>query len=292
MTTMTDTRYVTVGRGDVVVSPPTGVLTQVGDRDYVVLGNGRLLEACGRCEPAWSGSVEHFGHVYAGVCFECAGYGYRKAYDTQAALEKVLARRAKDKARRERKAEAERAAKQAARDEWAAANPEVAADLFTVAAVYAADDNAEINAFLLEVAFKSTRQALTDKQVEAVAPLAAAFLVDYPAGRLAEAAKAKAQRYADEDASGKARVTGTVTVAMTLEGYYGPSRLVVVEGTGDDAGVTVKMFGTGQGLWDADRGDQVTVYGTVKDREVYRDVKQTVLTRAKITTLTKAEDES
>lgn len=88
-------------------------------------------------------------------------------------------------------------------------------------------------------------------------------------------------------------ITGTVKVATTVEvdsytdtgtGYYPENKmLVIVGGTGVCGGVTAKMFGTGQTLWAAARGQHVTVTGTVKGHGEHDGVKQTQVTRAKVT---------
>lgn len=69
------------------------------------------------------------------------------------------------------------------------------------------------------------------------------------------------------------------TVKM-VDGYYGPSMLVVFR---DESGNALKTFGTGESLWDLERGDTVTLTGTVKDHDEFRELKQTVLTRVKVT---------
>lgn len=77
-------------------------------------------------------------------------------------------------------------------------------------------------------------------------------------------------------------LTGTVTVATNVEvaGFRGygtdVKRLIVVT---LDSGQVIKAFGTGSTLFAANRGDRVTVSGTVKDLDSYRGQLQTVLTR-------------
>lgn len=77
----------------------------------------------------------------------------------------------------------------------------------------------------------------------------------------------------------KVTVTGTVTRLVPIEGDYGTSMLVVVEG-----GSTIaKMFTSAAWAWDVEQGDEVTLTGTVKAHEEYQGAKQTVLTRPKCT---------
>lgn len=96
---------------------------------------------------------------------------------------------------------------------------------------------------------------------------------------------AAATRYAAE-VGAKVSVTGTVAVAMYLEPtQYGWSgrMLVVVEGTGSDAGVVVKVTSGARSLFGLERGETVTITGTVKAHAVYEDKAQTVLDRPKVT---------
>jgi hypothetical protein len=80
-------------------------------------------------------------------------------------------------------------------------------------------------------------------------------------------------------------LVGTVEVATSIEvaGFRGygtdSKRLVVVK---LDNGQVLKTFGTGATLYDARRGDRVTISGTVKDLDDYRGQTQTVLTRTKL----------
>ncbi|QDH48784.1 hypothetical protein SEA_DEEPSOIL15_44 [Mycobacterium phage DeepSoil15] len=85
----------------------------------------------------------------------------------------------------------------------------------------------------------------------------------------------------------KADVIGTVTVATTFEvssyrirGGGDLKALVVVK---LDDGRVVKATGTGQSLFDAERGARVRIRGTVREHATYKGQDQTVLTHAKIT---------
>lgn len=94
------------------------------------------------------------------------------------------------------------------------------------------------------------------------------------------ARRADSSRYAAEVGS-KVTVTGRVTIHKVVEGFYGSSVFAIIEGTGEDAGITVKVFGTGAFLWNIDRDDNVTLTATVKSHDTYQGVKQTTVTRAK-----------
>lgn len=78
---------------------------------------------------------------------------------------------------------------------------------------------------------------------------------------------------------------GTVEVATSIEvaGFrgYGTEikRLVVIKLA---SGQVLKTFGTGDSLYAVQRGDRVTISGTVKGLDDYRGQTQTVLTRARL----------
>jgi hypothetical protein len=86
-----------------------------------------------------------------------------------------------------------------------------------------------------------------------------------------------AQRWAAPVGQG-VEVTGQVVTSMWIDTRFGATRLVVVD-TGD--GVVVKTFSTSKAACGLERGDQVTVSGQVKSHEIYRDTKQTVISRPK-----------
>jgi hypothetical protein len=250
---------------------------------------------CGYCDD-FSGSKPHFGHVLAGVCFQCNGRGSSKRFDSLADVERIVKRRKADRARRERKAAEAAAAAEAERDAWAAANPDLAARLAEVAAECTpppgdsteadwkayTDACAKWGLFIEEVAAKSTARALTEKQTAAVAK-AVAEVEEREAAR-AEVLATKRYHGAVKDKVVAA--TGTVVVRATYETHYSYTPtwncLLVIEGSGDFEGVTFKTSGTGATLWDAARGDEVEVSGTIKDHADYEGTPQTVLTRAKI----------
>lgn len=78
--------------------------------------------------------------------------------------------------------------------------------------------------------------------------------------------------------------TGTVVVSMSVDGYMPGtySRFVIVEGTGANAGQTVKMIGTADALYDMGKGEAVTFAATVKAHDTYKGVLQTVCQRPKL----------
>lgn len=77
----------------------------------------------------------------------------------------------------------------------------------------------------------------------------------------------------------KVTVSGTIEQLTSIEGQYGTSRLVVLV-TAER--VTVKTFTTAGWAWEVDKGDTVTITGTVKKNEEYKGVTASVLTRCKL----------
>lgn len=73
-------------------------------------------------------------------------------------------------------------------------------------------------------------------------------------------------------------LTGTVTMATTVETQFGKSRLVVIKT--DDYQVA-KMFTTAEWAWGVDFDEVITIKGTVKSHDDYEDSPQTMLTRPK-----------
>lgn len=100
------------------------------------------------------------------------------------------------------------------------------------------------------------------------------------AAAAAQAAAEAAQSFAGVEGD-KITFTGTVTVTFACESVYGTRYMVIVEGTGANAGQTVKTVGTSAFHFEAERGDVVTVKATVKGQEVYKGTKQTVVIRPK-----------
>lgn len=80
----------------------------------------------------------------------------------------------------------------------------------------------------------------------------------------------------------KVTVSGTVRFARWIDGYYGASRLIVIDHGAGEA----KTFTTAKWADDVEAGDEVTITGTVKRQEVstYHEtegMKVTTLTRCK-----------
>lgn len=97
--------------------------------------------------------------------------------------------------------------------------------------------------------------------------------------------KAKTQAEVNNEFVGeiKERLKGLeleVINTFGIEGYYGHSTIIVMR---DSLGHVFMWKKTGWG--EVTVGDKVTLDGTIKDHQIYNDVKQTVLTRCKMTVL-------
>lgn len=285
---------VTVGRKDYRWGVEAEIVT-VGGETFAEFG-GRFYTACGFCVPAWSGSKSGFEHVLNAVCFQCNGTGVHKRYDSAEKVEQIVKRRIADRARRDRKAAEKEAAQAEALAVWQAANPTVVAAAAEVMADRAAAEqytDADYKAqtewedrwgdFVTDLANQAQYRPLTDAQTEAFLPA-----VEKAKAEHAEAVEVAAKRrYLDVAEGARPTVTGVITVAATFEAsdYHGrpmSKRVVIVEGNGDFEGVTVKMMGTAQALWDAEKGEHVEVTGTVKGFDEYEGVPQTSMIRPKI----------
>lgn len=262
-------------------------------------GTDEVVSECGKC--LGTGEV-NYGNVTFAVtdrsgrvvgtrrtCFDCNGTG------KHVRLVKNI-RTAERRRVREANAIAQKAADaKVRRDGWALAHADLAERLAAISdecwgnggqdemAAYAAADR--YGDFIVSLAHQSTARPLTDAQVTAVVEA----LAKYDARMAAAEAKAAGQRYFGAEGE-KFTATGTVVTSMNVDGYaYGSTdRLVIIEGTGDFAGVTFKATGSGATLWETERGDEVEFTATVKAHREYRDVPQTVITRAKIKVLANA----
>lgn len=264
-------------------------------------GDDEVRSTCGKC---LGDGVVHYGNVVFAVrtstgtvsrrtCFDCNGSGVY--------VQKVKNIRAA--ARREHKrlvaVVAEQAENAARLVEWNAAHPALAARLAAVhaevyidskneEAIYAARNagEAKYGAFVMQMASDAAWKPLTENQAAAV--VTALDKAEVKAA--AAATKADAARYIDGVEGDKVEVTGTVVVSMSVDGFaYGStSRMVVVEGTGEYAGITVKMTGAAASLYETERGDTVRITGKIKDFREYNGTPQTVLNYAKAAVLATA----
>jgi hypothetical protein len=79
-------------------------------------------------------------------------------------------------------------------------------------------------------------------------------------------------------------VTGTVRVVMSVDGWGGRSqRLIILEGTGEHAGITLKTYTNAGAAWELEKGQEgVTVTGTVSKHQERSGARETTVKRPKI----------
>lgn len=300
---MNGTQDVTVDRGETRMIGhsqyytsgkfPTATLLTVNGEPFLEINN-KLYAPCTWCE---YGTKSWHGNVFGGVCFQCNGRGFDREIGTVEEAAKLVHRRELARARRDRKA-AEKAAEQLAEgDTWRAANADLAdmldaiyaemaeaGDATTSDAAYYAREavDARWGEFVTQMANTvGMGRPLTEKQTAAVADAIEKAL----AAQIAEQARQDAARWYGEE---KQRIdaTGTVKTAFSVEesnyatGMPEHKMIVIIAGTGEFTGVTFKIKGTGATLWDVEKGQAVTVRGTVKRHGEYDGIKQTELTRA------------
>jgi len=78
----------------------------------------------------------------------------------------------------------------------------------------------------------------------------------------------------------KVEVTGRVALVRWVDNGWGGTNLIKVE---TDRG-TVKMFTTNRALSTLEEGAEVTVKGTVKERDTYNDRRETLISRPTLVT--------
>lgn len=291
--THTDEKVI-VGRSDYGFGF-TATIVLVGDERFAQGRTGSLYRECYKCLD-FKGTIPGFEHVLDAVCFQCNGRGFSAKVESEAKAISLAKRRIADRARRARKEQERIDAQDAELAVWKAANPQVAA----AAAVVMADAPGLVNGepdyqgndewiakwgdFVTKLANQQQFRPLSAAQTEAFLPAFEQAKADHAAATEVAAKR----RYLDAVEGEKVTVTGTITVTHGFETMYGWSRLVIVEGSGDFEGVTVKMMGTSKAIYAAERGQAVEVTATVKDFEEYDGVPQTVVKLPKFTVLAEA----
>lgn len=224
---------------------------------------GQYLIPCDYCDRGYRGE---YAHIDSGLCYPCGGRGYKGTVTEQRMLSNVrrqlLARRRKNIAR----AEAD-LVKRAEREAFAAANPQLLDGIAAAALV-------SPRSFLGSLADQVAMGPLSERQVQV--------------------AERIIREEAEKDAYGVSlfwigtvgdkgvEVTGTIrTVVDIPTQFYGgkDSVLLII----DTERGTVKVKGTSAWLYKAERGEQVTLVGTISKHEVYEDSgeAQTVMIRTK-----------
>lgn len=275
-TTIEHGEPLTIGMGEDHRRTIHPIVFTTGDRirDFYAEHDGTLHAVCGRC--CGKGAYGPVA-IENGRCFECRGHG--TVGQVHGGIQEATKRertnyRAAQRRRAKKAAEHAESERQAA--EWRTAHPELAARLAAVYETLNSDEAtairmpAELHKFACHVRF----QPLTDKQTAF-----ATSLVDQWEAEQAEKARMRHIGTVGE----KVTVTGTVAVKVPCEHRYGVSCLLIVEGTGEHTGVTVKVFSTAETVWQRERGEQVTVTGAVKAHEDYQDTPQTVIKNPRFT---------
>lgn len=117
---------------------------------------------------------------------------------------------------------------------------------------------------------------------------AADFAADWDAAHAEDAKRSAMVQGFLGEVGEKITATATVTVAKYISGSYNRSSSMFMVFTADN-GMVAKAFGSSQTVMGLERGDKVTITGTVKSTEVYQGQQQTVLKGVKAVVLEAAE---
>ncbi len=245
-----------------------GVALSKTDNANVTIGkagkSGYLTrrEPCSRC--GGQGGSPHW-RPEGGVCFRCRGRKTEAVTRRVFTVERlsVLNIAAQCKADKE---EARRSAKLVVRREefitWA--KPQGA----LIGAILTGKGN-----FFLDLASKlRSHWTLSEKQMDA-----AAWIIERNAER---AVQDSTSAYVG-DIKDRIEFEAMVEFTKEFDGFYGTSTVIKLR---DLDGNVFTWFATG--CHDVNRGDRVSIKGTVKKHEVYQGTKQTILSRCKITKFT------
>lgn len=257
--------------------PAYGHTARLAGLTKPVRGRVEYVARCRRCAgkggfDAWPGWT----------CYECGGQcrtryshpdwifptGWDDGQVAEFLAGKEAARAARAEAKRLKKVADAQAARDAQSPEFAAVWARWKAGEFTGRREYGCVDSVLSQTLVLE--------PITTAQADAVVKAVA----DAEARLTAKAAS----RHVGEVGT-KVTVTGTVVFVKVVRSDYGSSVLVVVDADGDK----VTTFSNAAWARDADRGDTVTLTGTVKAHETYDGERRTVLTRTKCAEFDAAE---
>lgn len=240
-------------------------ITYVDGYAYVQVGE-TYWPACNRCGGSGYTSFEW---VENGLCFKCNGRGTVVVVGLSlAGAEKRAAerRRVSERAatRRRERAEFQAAERKRGIESFARTHPALYGFLQSCTSGFAGSLAEQLR----------ERGMLSEKQVES----------GYAAmERAAERAVREAERAVLSKPVGepgeKVTVTATVETVKNIEGNYGTTRLLVLVTEGLS---TVKTFTTANWAWEVEKGETLTLTGTVKKNETYNGVSYSVLTRCKV----------
>lgn len=148
---------------------------------------------------------------------------------------------------------------------------------------------AKADAFNTEYAAAIAQARQAAAEAAAVAQAAADYAADYDAAHAENAKRSAMVQGFLGEVDEKIAFTGTVTTAKYISGSYNRSSSMFMVFTADN-GMVAKAFGSSKTVMGLERGDKVTITGTVKGTEVYQGQQQTVLKGVKAAVLEAAPD--
>lgn len=129
------------------------------------------------------------------------------------------------------------------------------------------------------VAAKIKRADKAAKEAAVVAEAARIKEEERAAAKAArDAEKAAVSEYLGE-AGDKVEFTGEVVYTKSIDGAYGSSMLIIIKVSET---VTVKTFATAAWVWEAKKGDTISLKATIKANEEYNGIKSSLITRSKV----------
>ncbi len=241
-----------------LLSPEENARVNVGPRGES--GFLTRMENCARCGGA--GGSPHW-HPDGGICYECRGNRtvqrtYRVFVEDK--LAKLVEAADKKAAKKAEAAQRKMDAHRAVFDAWAERHTILLGEIA----------EAKGNSFLADLASKVVAyRPLTDRQLEAAATSIQRKKERDEEGRASEYVGEIKERLEFE-----AEVTGV----YGTEGFYGHTDIVKFK----DADRNLFTWFASD-YTDLERGDRISIKGTIKKHDEFRDIKQTVLTRCKFT---------
>lgn len=253
-----------------------------GESSYAVaikFPNGTVREFCKRC----GGTGEYSFNLMDGtVCYGCGGRALG-ATTTEADIIRKAVNREKARARAAAKAEKAAAEARSVLATWEAQNADLVAALIPHRSRvddegYTDFDWRPVNNFLTSLADQAKYRPLSPKQVEA-----AHAALARQAGWDAEKAQKTAQQAAAGHygtVGGKVNVTVEIVATKFFPGEWNRSNSTLVTMKTDE-GHTLKTFSSGEFGMEAEKGQRVTITGTVKAHGDYNGLPETTLIRVK-----------
>jgi hypothetical protein len=126
---------------------------------------------------------------------------------------------------------------------------------------------------------REAREAKAQAEWEAKRPERELEVARLEQARLEREAEDTRWSHLDGQVGDKVTVSGTISVATSIETQYGTSRLIVIETQNQKA---VKLFTSAEWSWTAELNTVVTITGTIKSFDTYNGRPQTTLTRGKM----------